>query len=417
MKRLIFFLAVVLLFQTSQAQNGWFSKTTFPGTPRAGAAGFVIGNDIYVGAGFKIDTPQINIYLNDFWKYNIPTDTWSPIDSLPVNYGLGNACSFAINGKGYVFGGIADSMGQFINPHVWEYDTSTSQWLQKNDVPFNPEFNNPSFAIDNYGYVNLPNLFYNSIYKYDPSVDIWTLMTDTFASNVLWSIYGSSSISDSTKGYVFGGTGASVSNCQWFDQIFSFNSNTNIWSFNSPPIHFDTCYSNGFLFLIDSAFYMGNGSANPSGNWWGTYYDRIFKYNLSDSTLTQLTSFPFGQSTASNYFTIDNCGYLICGAGGMNGNRTLLFCPDSLTSVNEINYPDLISISPNPVLSNFHIQSIQPVSKIVIYNFMLQSVFNFNANESKQLEFNIANFDSGIYFIQIISGSFNTSVIKKLIKL
>ena len=69
MKKLIFLFSVVLLFQYSHAQNGWFSKATFPGTPRAGASSFLVGNDIYIGAGFRIDTLHPSL-LNDFWKYN-----------------------------------------------------------------------------------------------------------------------------------------------------------------------------------------------------------------------------------------------------------------------------------------------------------------------------------------------------------
>jgi len=416
MKKLILLFSIFFLFQDSQAQNGWFSKATFPGTPRAGASSFLVGNDIYIGAGFRIDTLLPSL-LNDFWKYNLVSDVWTAIDSLPISYGLGYANAFAINGKGYVFGGTVDSMmSQFTNHHVWEYDTATTNWVQKNDVPFIPEFNIPSFAIDSFGYVNLSNLFFNSLYKFNPSLDIWTLMPDTFASNVLWSIFGASRISDSTHGYIFGGTGNSVSNCQWLDQIFSYNKSSNSWMFSSPQLQFDTCYSNGFLFLIDSVFYMGNGSSNPSGYWAGTaYYDKIFKYDMRNNTLSQLPSFPFGQSTASNFFTVDNCAYLICGAGGMNGNRTLTFCPDSITSVNEINYSN--SISPNPFFSSLHIKSIQPISKIIIYNSMMQSVFQLEANEALELHFDIGGLNVGVYFIQILTPSYYQSTIKKLIKL
>ena len=418
MKKSIFLFAIILLFNESPAQNGWFSKANFPGTPRAAASSFLIGNDIYIGAGFRIDT-LLPSSLNDFWKYNVITDIWTAIDSLPINYGLGYANAFAINGRGYVFGGSVDSMmSQFTNHHVWEYDTATTNWVQKNDVPFVPEINNPSFAIDSFGYVNLSFLLSNSIYKYNPTIDIWTLMPDSFASLVLWSIQGSSSISDSTHGYLFGGPGITVGNCQWQNHIFSYNSITNSWTFVSPALHIDTCYSNGFLFLIDSVFYMGNGSSNPTGYWWwDPYYDRIFKYDMRNNTLSQLPSFPFGQSTASNYFTINNCAYLICEAGGMNGNRTLLFCPDSITSVNEINYSDSILVSPNPFSNALHIKSVQPISKIIIYNSLLQSVFQLESKEAFELNFEIGNLKDGLYFIQIITQSSNSSTVKKLIKL
>jgi hypothetical protein len=418
MKKALILFTLILFYGESSAQNGWFSKATFPGTPRVGASGFLIGNDIYIGAGFSIDTIQ-PVSFNDFWKYNIITDVWTAIDSLPIHYGIGYPNAFAINGKGYLFGGTVDSMmSQFTNHHVWEYDTATNNWLQKNDVPFVPEFNNPSFAIDSFGFVNLPNQFYNSVYKYSPLIDQWTLMPDTFASNTLWGIYGQSTISDSSHGYIFGGTGISVSNCQWFDRIFQYNFNTNSWGFISPELTFDTCYSNGFMFLIDSAFYIGNGSSSPNGYWGGNpYYDRVYKYDMRDSTFVQLPPFPFGPSTASNYFTINNCAYLICGAGGMNGNRTLIFCPNSINSVNEINKSESILISPNPFFNSLQIKSRQTISKIIIYNSMLQSVFQLDPKEVLDLNLEVGNLEKGVYFIQVMSQSSAQSTVKKLIKL
>ncbi len=412
---LILIVVFVLVFNIAHAQNGWSNKAVFPGTPRANASGFVIGNEIYMGCGISIVTGQ---YQSDFWKYNTANDFWTQIDSIPFSYGLGLASSFAINGKGYIIGGICDSSGQFYSPHVFEYDPISTHWIKKNDVTFNPDVNISAFAVGNLGYLILPNLISNSIQIYNPSLDSWSIQTDSFASQVLRGIYGPTTISDSVNSYIFGGVGVSVSNCQWLDRLVSYNSNSSSWVFISPSLHIDSCYSKGFLFLIDSVFYFGTGTSDPNGIFSpNNFYDNISKYDLHNGNLSTITSFPYGASAGSNYFNFKNCSYSICGNGGMNGNRTVMFCPDSITDIKVNNNFNLACIKPNPFYKNAIIQSQRSISKIIIYDDMFKSVLETKNIYNTELEVNLEFLKPGIYFIKFIYEKPINSEIRKIVKL
>ena len=88
----------------------------FPGAARSNAVGFATDSFGYVGTG------QVNqTALNDFYKYDPATNTWSAVANYPDSV-LG-AMGFAINNIGYVVCGIANSG----NP-CYAYDQSTNQW-------------------------------------------------------------------------------------------------------------------------------------------------------------------------------------------------------------------------------------------------------------------------------------------------
>lgn len=416
MKKNLIVIGIFLLsLNICRAQNGWSTKAVFPGTPRTNASGFKIGNDIYLGCGISIANGQ---FQSDFWKYNTINNLWTQIDSIPFTYGLGTASSFTINGRGYIIGGISDSSGQFYSPHVFEYDPSSTHWVKKNNVPFNPDVNISAFAVGNLGYLILPGLISNTIQIYNSSSDSWNIQNDSFASQVLWGVYGSTSISDSTNGYIFGGVGTSVSNCQWLDRFVSYDTNSSSWTFISPSLHIDSCYSKGFLFLIDSVFYFGTGTNDPNGIFSiNNFYNNVSKYDLRNGTLSAITNFPYGPSAGCNYFNFEKCSYLICGNGGMNGNQTVMFCPDSITQIKENKSFSKISFSPNPFGESGNIQSQQPISKIIIYDTMLKSVLEIKNIYKNDLQVNLEFLKPGIYFVKFVYVTLGDCEIKKIIKI
>jgi len=81
------------------ASDQWKRLADFPGEPRQSAAGFSIGNKLYVGTG----TPFGYLTFKDFYEYDPFTDTWT--EKTPIFSNRYGTVGFSIDGKGYIVGG------------------------------------------------------------------------------------------------------------------------------------------------------------------------------------------------------------------------------------------------------------------------------------------------------------------------
>lgn len=389
---------LVFLSLQSQAQNGWYQRAIFPGTPRALSASFVIGDDIYLCGGTNYDTmPVSNLYLNDCWRYNTLLDQWFQIDSIPVNANSLNKFAFTINGKGYVC---------LSNSELWEYDPSTTLWSQKSSAPFQVVCNECAyFSKGDTGYY-FPSYNPNLVFKYNAYNDIWLL--DTIIPNFFFdNCWGLGKVIKNDDLFFLGGFVGSLSNCTWINFLGSYNIYNEATSYfgNSSLQNLDSCYGFNYLFLFDSTLYFGNSTPETNTTtgyppYWNAN-PHSYSFNLATSNLDTLPDFPYGPSTASNYFTIGNCGYLMCGVGGMNGNRTLLFCPDSINAINEIENAKL-NIYPNPFNESFKINSKNTIENYKIIDVLGNEILNGNPN-GKSFEVKTDKIKAGIYLIECYS--------------
>lgn len=78
----------------------WTQKTDMPGAMRSGAAGFVLGDHIFIGGGDDDDGD----YLADFWQYNPASDEWIEVAPIPVPRSVPFA--FSIGNIAYVGAGM-----------------------------------------------------------------------------------------------------------------------------------------------------------------------------------------------------------------------------------------------------------------------------------------------------------------------
>ena len=118
-----------------------------------GASGCLIDDNIYVGSAQE----------KEFWKYNIPGDTWQQVSTFPGGFGY-DSYSFYINNT--IYFGITGK-GEF-----WSYDPENNQWIQKVNSPFNQHV-----YIDYANTISKGYCFYNKyLYEYNPIFDIWERM-------------------------------------------------------------------------------------------------------------------------------------------------------------------------------------------------------------------------------------------------
>jgi hypothetical protein len=120
--------------------------------------------------------------VKDFYEYDPVANTWTAKADVP-GLGRNGSLGFSVGSKGYIGLGCSTNSTAYYTD-FYEYDPSNNSWTQKADFPL-PKINNPvTYSSDSAGYV-LSGYFYqysstthnpmNMYYKYEPSVDQWTL--------------------------------------------------------------------------------------------------------------------------------------------------------------------------------------------------------------------------------------------------
>ncbi len=134
-------------------QGNWIKAGSFEGEPRSGAVNFTIGDDAYIGTGYRkirnYDETEDEHCLKSFYKYNLKNG-WMKIADFPGK-ARHEAVAFSINGKGYVGTGI-DIDGNRLKD-FYEYDPETNTWKEAPEFIGSARQGAVAFSINNIGYV------------------------------------------------------------------------------------------------------------------------------------------------------------------------------------------------------------------------------------------------------------------------
>lgn len=191
------------VWEYDPSNDAWTQKNDFPGAARSDAASFVIGDKAYMGTGWSVPQPGVQLQLSDWWAYDPATDSWSakaPFPGGPCSFaagiGLGSTGYLGVTGKGpspgkqwwayhpdsdawtelaefpgrtrYAAGIFAmgnrifvgsGTMGTGINPadyvyDWWAYDTASGEWLEAGDCETD-WMGGAAFSLGNTGYFGL----------------------------------------------------------------------------------------------------------------------------------------------------------------------------------------------------------------------------------------------------------------------
>jgi N-acetylneuraminic acid mutarotase len=229
----------VYMYEYDRLNNTWKQKAKYPGQGIFQAGnGFSINGKIYYGSGASSN----NVFVSDFWEYNPINDTWTLIGSVPIASNRGY--NFVLNSKGYVGGG---QMGN----SFFEFNPTSYSWAPKASIPASPS-GNINFSLNNIGYTSTyTTATTGSLYKYDPSINIWTLVNNlpNYTAGISNSYF---SFQTSSKGFY--GTGInSTTTPQTTSLIYEFNPLNNLWTQrqNLPENH-----SQGGTFSFSSDSYI-----------------------------------------------------------------------------------------------------------------------------------------------------------------
>lgn len=189
------------LFEYDPGADAWTQRASLPSTARYGSFCFAVGGYGYVGAGnYGSGTGP---FLDDMWRYDASTDTWTEVSGMPglPRYG---STGFALGSLGYVHGG-RDASLDFTN-ELWEYDPVNDAWTSK---PPMPGLGRSWTMVMAFGFDAVVaggkdvgyNVFYDG-YWYYPPLDVWTAIPDYPGES------GWSGASFSLGDRVFGGLGS-----------------------------------------------------------------------------------------------------------------------------------------------------------------------------------------------------------------
>lgn len=138
-------------------QNTFQKLPAYPGKKNRPGSMFSMNGDVYIG-------------MDDFWRFDVETQTWSQVASLP-EWAVRTA-TFVINNKAYVFGGLSASNGNGSNV-LWEYDPMINQWKKKTSMPAAGRYNSQVFVYNNKAYILGGYPFDTECWEYNPFTDQW----------------------------------------------------------------------------------------------------------------------------------------------------------------------------------------------------------------------------------------------------
>jgi len=148
--------------------NTWTSVASLPGPARRGAVGFEISGYGYIGTGS---------YYADFYKYNPTSNTWSSIASITT--GRTSAVGMSLNGKGYCgTGDVGGNSGDW-----WEYNPATNTWTPKAPFPGLPRMEACGFTMGGRCFLGTGDNYssgtnYQDFWAYNPSTNSWVQVAD-----------------------------------------------------------------------------------------------------------------------------------------------------------------------------------------------------------------------------------------------
>jgi N-acetylneuraminic acid mutarotase len=304
---------------------------------------FTIGDFGYLGLGNNGSGA-----LNDFWKYNPQTDTWSTIAPFPGAARAG-AAAVVINGKAYVgLGGKPDNTAWYDD--WYEYDPNTNTWTPKASCLSGGRKDCAYFGFDDIdggtAYILMGSKSSiiettTEVQTYKPSTNTWTEVNNILMPDGIPSLAGSSSFKWNNKGYIAGGKGGS----EIFTRIFEFDPNKTV-DFWVEKLN------NTSMGLQNTAFALGDKAYVCYGD-----KQNLITYNFLTNT---------GQSTAdplnfmsivrkSNSFVINDAAYFMSGIISSDVYNKKVFALVLPVGNQETKDLKNLSLSPNPSTDQINI--------------------------------------------------------------
>jgi len=367
----------------------WEQQPDFPATERDDATVFVIDNFAYCGTGM---VPWF-VPFADFYKFDMNTNSWSTIASLPTSNERQYAVGFSHTSKGYVFGG---SNGTVALNDLWEYDPTTNEWTEKTSLPASGISGACGFVIADTAYIiggrESDGTTLSSVWAYSFATNSWVQKND-----LPFGLWRASAIANNSQGYLLHGKNESnESNSTLLD----YQPITDSWNSSSTFPASERSYS--IIHTINNHLITGFGIDDL-----GNYYNDLWSFDLTNNTWNSLPSSGISERKGGIGFSHNESIFYATGINSSNERLkdTWKYIPTlAIKSIVNIQ----ISVFPNPVSKNLTIQSDYEITEIKLMNILGEFVLS----QSNHPIIDVSNLQSGTYFIDV--QTVNGSVTRKI---
>ncbi|MFZ4928895.1 YCF48-related protein [Chryseobacterium sp. Mn2064] len=339
-------------FKTSDAGNSW-QKVQFPPHQGSLSNGFTFIND---NLGYSIGTVQGWVY-----KTTDGAQTWSSSSVIQDN--PLHSVSFASENVGYVSGGYSNSNGG-----LFKTENGSTTWQKISNMVFGKL----KFFNNNLGY-GLKYEYQGQLYKTLDGGVTWNVCLNVPVNNIIYDIINENQIF------------ALVNNTDFYR---SLNGGATWTQSQAPNLNFGK-----IKFIDQNTGYMANDrwvfKTTDGGANWNMIYDNNSRFTISN------------MEVGGDYL-------YLTGNGGRVYKYSLEFLSASEATANK---KANVQIYPNPTSDFVHVDSkvkVKEIRLIDISGKTLKSV-----KDTSQIS--IAEYQSGMYFVEIIFGD-NTKQVNKIIR-
>lgn len=380
-------LVTFLILLSGLANGQWTRVSDYPGTERDDACGFEFQNSYWIGTGQASGwVPQ-----NNFYKFDLITETWSAATSLPSS-GRQYAASASADTTAFIFGG---SYGLQFNNELWKINTSG--WSQLTGLPASARDGSTAVIIDTSLFVIGGQ---DSMYTTLKEIWIYNLATGQWkiTADLPYARWRHSTVTYDGKIYSFFGKdeyGTLRKDVVEYDPVNESNSIISEFPGNGRN------YVSAFK--IDSCV-LFFGGVDSSGN----CFNDLWRFDLNDHIWTRLTDLPasgrkggilFGDRTKLFYTT------------GINGSNVRLKetwkYENPLGTKEELKRKKECDIS----IHQSTIRSEDPGFEITLTDMSGRMIFSEYSNGETLV---IPEFPAGVYCYSVRSKNCRTSGLKMI---
>jgi len=129
--------------------DSWTQKTDFPSFERHHPYQFAIGDYVYVGFGHGNVGAQI---YREWYQYDPVNDSWTQVSDIP-GQGRVAGTQFSHGGFGYILSGDGDDHSAMPNGEFWKYDGDEDTWEELESHPGQSRWAPASFVLNNEVYL------------------------------------------------------------------------------------------------------------------------------------------------------------------------------------------------------------------------------------------------------------------------
>ena len=321
-------LSIAFLSKSAYSQ-GWDQIDDFPSTARDDGTSFTIGSIAYCGTGLNASWNP----TNDFYAFDMTSESWSPISNLPINEVRQYSNGFSSNSHGFLFGGL-NSNG-YLND-LWKYDPTIDTWTEVSPMPSVGRSGAACFSIGDTAYIiggqTQSNSAISEVWAYSMSTDSWT-QKSPFPD----SIWRASAISHQGKGYlVFGANNEGI----YSNELYEYEPITDTWIQLSNFPGVGRTYSG--ISLLDDQITIISGRDSI-----GNSYNDMWQYSFASGNWNLSVNLPSDQRRGGICFSSSAAIYYTTGINLHDVRLTQTWKYDLFLS-SQTHTLDEFTIYPNP---------------------------------------------------------------------